>query len=309
MSHAPPTLISPPSPGIASGRWLATAVIAIVLAGAACETPRDESLAGLVVASSGTIQLTSAAGRPEAVDGPSGDVRRVAASNGRIALETADDQIFVADAPAVGEVRRWRPLILGASTRTPSGIDLSLDGKVLAVVRGDPDTPRLELVTFNIETGETVTQMVDLASNGPPTWFGPDMVVVEVIRPDEHAGIATINPRTGDVTVMDAEGIEPSVTRDGARIAVAGSSGVVVTEPSTWLAGRSPDALAFAPPADSTVLDVALDADGTRLAIAYTVNSAASSSVIILRLVDTVWAATPAIPIPGNTSISIGWLD
>lgn len=275
MTHLPPSTVRPPSRGFAAGRWLATSLaIALTLASCASETRPPESLAGLAIGSSGAMGVTDSEGRLAPVAGPQGDVRRVSAANGRLAVLMADDQLFLADAPEAGGSWRWRPLTVELpSARTPAGMDLSLDGGTLAIALGDPDTRGLDLLTVDVETGETAIRSIDLALNGPPTWFGPNLVVLEVIRPDDHAGIVVIDPATGDVTVTKAEGIEPSVIRDGNRIAVVGPSGVVITDAAGWLEGAAAEAVALSSPDDSTILDIAIDADGTGLAVVYAANS------------------------------------
>jgi hypothetical protein len=263
----------------------------------------------LAVVSSGTVAVTDPAGRLVPIAGPEGEVRRVSAASGRLALQMADDQLFVAAPEAAGSWL-WRPLTVEMpSRRTPAGMDLSLDGRVLAIALGDPDTRGLDLLTVDVETGELVVRSIDVVLNGPPAWFGPNLVALEVIRPDDHAGIATVSPATGDLTLTDAEGIEPSVIRDGSRLAVIGPSGVATTDAAGWLAGAPADAVALSSPADSTVLDVALDADGTRLAVVYAANSGTSTSIVIFRLVESVWQSASTIALPGDAAVSVDWLD
>lgn len=311
MIHLPPSIVRPPSRGFAAGRWLASVIaIGVTLASGACETRPPESLAGLAVVSSGTVAVTDPAGRLMPIAGPEGEVRRVSAASGRLALRMADDQLFVADAPEAAGSWLWRPLTVEMpSRRTPAGMDLSLDGRVLAIALGDPDTRGLDLLTVDVETGEPVVRSIDLVLNGPPAWFGPNLVALEVIRPDDHAGIATVSPATGDLTLTDAEGIEPSVIRAGSRIAVIGPSGVAITDAAGWLAGAPADAVALSSPDDSTVLDVAIDADGTRLAVVYAANSGTSTSIVIFRLVELVWESASTIALPGDAAVLVDWLD
>jgi hypothetical protein len=311
VTHLPPSLIRPPFRGSAAGRWLALAIAgAVSLASGACQSPQAETLAGLAIASAGAVGVTDAEGRLVPIDGPPGEVRRVTAANGRLAVQMVDDQLSVSEAAGAGEPRLWRPLTVEpASSRTPAGIDLSLDGGVVAIALGDPDTAGLELVTVDIATGESVVRSVDLSLNGPPAWLAPRLLALEVIRPDQHARIATIDPTTGDVNTTGAEGIEPSVTRDGNRVAVVGASGVVMTDTAGWLAGVPVEPLTLELPDDSTILDIALDADGTRLALAFAANSGASTSVVIFRLVGADWQSPASIALPGDAAVSIDWLD
>jgi hypothetical protein len=311
VTRIPPPTVRPPPRGFVAGRWLALVIaVGVIVACGACQTRPPESLAGLAVVSSGAIGVTESAGRLVPIAGPEGEVRRVSAAIGRIALQIGDDQLFVGDAPEAAGSWLWRPLTVELpSARTPAGMDLSLDGRMLAMALGDPDTRGLDLLTVDVETGATAVRSIDLVLNGPPTWFGPNLVALEVIRPDDHAGISTIDPATGDLTVTEAEGIEPSVLRDGTRIAVVGPSGVAISDVTGWLAGVPAEAVELASPADSTVLDVALDADGTRLAVVYAANSGASTSVVTFRLVESVWQSASTIALPGDAAVSIDWLD
>ena len=146
-------------------------------------------------------------------------------------------------------------------------------------------------------------------ANGPPAWLSAETVLLEVIRPDQQSGVATLDRTTGAITVTDAQGFGPSPTRDGSQVAVLGTSGVVIAEATGWLAGDPIDAPALAPPVDSTVLDVALDGDGTRLAVVYAASSGAAASVVILRRDGAVWESVTTIPVAGDEVVSIDWLS
>lgn len=116
---------------------------------------------------------------------------------------------------------------------------------------------------------------------------------------------------TGEVTVTDAHGIAPSATRDGSLIAVAdaGSGLVVIADAASWLGGGKLDAPGIAAPTDAAVQDLAIDADGTRLAIVYSAVSGVASTVVILRLNGSVWETFMSLPIRDDAAVSIDWLD
>ena len=311
MSSLPPIARLSASRGTAAGRRLAAALALMAgLAFGGCDMPRDESLAGLAIASPGSISLTNAAGEPVPLDGAPVDVRHVSAASGRIAVMTADTELLIADPAPKGESRIWRPLTFEASSgRTPSGMDLSPDGTAIAIVLGDPETPGLELVTMDVATGSDDVQAVDLMANGPPAWLSPEIVLLEVIRPDQQSGTATLDRTTGAITVTDAQGFGPSPTRDASHVAMVGTAGIVIAEAAGWLAGDPIAAPALAPPVDSSVLDVALDADGTRLAVVYAASSGAAASVVILRRSGAAWESATTVPVPGDVVVSIDWLD
>jgi hypothetical protein len=304
MNRLPPTL-----PRFAGAAILLVAAFA---AGGCNQAHPEESVAGLVIAAGGTIRVTIAEGQQETVEGPAGGALRLTASSGRIVVETAGHGLFVSDAPGIGRARAWRPMAFEApSGRTSSGMDLSPDGRTLAIVLGDPEAPGLELVTLDMETGAASTRPIDLMANGPPSWLGPDLLALEVIRSDQHSGIATVHLKTGVATVTDTQGFAPSATRDGSRVAVAETtSGVVrIIDSQDWLTGVPSDALGTQPPKDSTIQDVAINADGTRVALACSANSGASWTVVILREAGPKWDKASSIQIPDDAAVSIDWLD
>jgi hypothetical protein len=314
VSRLPPIVCRPSSRALRAGRWLAAATaLAIAVAGVACDAPTaEESVAGLVFASAGVIGVTNAEGQVEPIEGPAERVRLVTASNGRIVAATTDREFFVSDPPEANQVRTWRPLPLDTSSgRTLAGMDLSLDGRKLAIVLGDPEAPDLELVTINVVGGEASTRSIDLMANGPPSWLDSERLLLEVIRPDQHSGIATVDLGTGEVAVGDAQGFTPSATRDGSRIAVADAASGVVTivDPTDWLAGVPGNSPGITSPAESSVQDVAIDANGSRLAVAYAADSGTSFSVTMFRLDGTAWRSVASIPIPGDAAVSVDWLD
>ena len=284
--------------------------LAVAFAGASCEAEPDETLAGLTIVSPGSISVTNAKGEPESADGAPDGVRHVTAANGWIAVMKADHEVLVSEPARPDGSRAWQRLTFEVDGgRTPTGMDLSPDATELAIVLGDPDTPGLELVMIDVASGKYAGQPIEVMANGPPIWLSTEVLLLEVIRPDQHSGIATLDRTTGVVTVTDARGFAPSATRDGSRVAVAGPSGVVISEATSWLGGDPVDSPALAPPADSSVLDVALDADGTRLAVAYAASSGGAASVVILRRVGTVWETMSTIPVLGNDVVSIDWLQ
>ena len=189
-------------------------------------------------------------------------------------------------------------------------MDLSPDGRTVAIVLGDPEAAGLELVTLDVETGAASTRSIDLMANGPPTWLGPDQLALEVIRADQHSGIATVETATGAVTVTDAQGFALSATRDGSRIAVADAiSGLVsIMDRKDWLAGVPSDASGITPPTDTSIQGIAINADGTRLALACSTNTGTSWSVVILGQAGSTWEKATSISIPDDAAVSIDWL-
>jgi hypothetical protein len=304
-----------PSPGRAGGWRLVAGLLAALTAAApgGCAGHPEKRLDGLLVVADGPVQLTQVDGRLEPIGGGPARARRVTAAAGRVVVQTAADEFLVCDPPDPGATTRaWRELSVDLPPGwSATGMDLSLDGRSLAIARGEPETDEQDLVTIDIETGAARIHRVELQLNGPPLWMSAETVVLEVIRPDQHSGIATVNTATGEVVVTRAEGIAPSVTGDGRRVAVAagGAALIRVGDPADWLAGRELAEANLGSLPETGIDDIAIDADGARLAVVMTDPSGESSSVRIFRLVEAAWVMATTIEVPGEAAVSIDWLD
>jgi hypothetical protein len=289
--------------------FAATVALTFVVTGG-CTTRPPETLGGLVVAANGQVRFVSDAGEVEDIQGAPAGVRRATAATGRIVLEVDAGAIVVSDPPAAGAARSWRELTIDAGPgRSTTGIDLSLDGRTLAVVRGDPGTAGMEVLTLDVATGAATTRELDLMANGPPSWIGSGTLALEVVKPDQQVGIATLDTATGTVAITQASGFEASVTGDGSLVAVATEAGVVVRKTSDWLSVAPDGSVALPGSEGTTVLDVAIDAAGTRLAVAYADPSGASATIAILRRNGEAWDQLTSIEVPGDGPVVIDWLD
>ena len=309
MIHHPPS-ITVPSRGHAAGWHLAAIVLAVLLGVAGCKGP-DESVAGLVVVAAGSVKVTDDGGELVVLEGAPIDARRATAARGRIVVQAGDGTFAVSDLPAAGAKRAWRPLEIDNRTgRLPSGMDLAADGRILAIARGDPDTPGMDVITVDVDSGAATVLPLDLMANGPPAWVGPHLLALEVIRPDQLAGVATLDTDTGDVRVTPATGIEASATSDGSLVAVAEDpSGIVIRSTADWLAGVNDATVGLSGPEGATLLDIALDADATRLAAVYGAPAGGSSTVVILRRRLSGWENVNTVEGTGDGPVAIDWLD
>jgi hypothetical protein len=289
--------------------FAASVALTFVVTGG-CTTQPPEDHGGLIVAANGQVQLVSDDGDNKEVAGAPAGARRATVAAGRIVVVDDAGTIVLSDPPVAGVARSWRVLkIDAASGRAMTGIDLSLNGRSVAIVRGDPDTAGVDVVTVDVETGVATTRELDLMANGPPSWVGPSTIALEVIKPDQQVGIATLDVATGAVEITQASGFEASATGDGSLVAVATEAGVVVRKTSDWLSAAADGAVELPGPDGATVLDLAIDAAGTRLAVVYADPSGTSASIVMLRRNGATWDKATSILIPGDGPVVIDWLD
>lgn len=292
------------------------AVLAMIVAvsAAACGDHRpDPPGPELIVASGGILRSIGRDGTLADEPGAPSAVRFVSAAAGVIAVTTADDALFVSASPSGGGSRAWRELPIGAPGpgRPPAGIDVPGDGGRVAIVRGDPGTPALDLVTVDVASGKADVVGVPLAANGGPSW-ADGRLILQVIGRDQHSGIAIVDPLTGAVTASAARGFEPSFSADGRRVALidADGGGLRVGDADAWLAGG--EALEPGPgtPDGGQIGDVALAADGTWLAVVLDGEPDTTDTVVAFALLDGTWTEETSLVLPrGESAASIDWLE
>lgn len=289
--------------------FAASVALTFVITGG-CTTQPPETLGRLVVTANGQVHAFRDTGEVDEIPGAPAGARRATAAAGRIVVEADDGAIVVSDSPGGAAARSWRELAIDAGAgRSTAGIDLSLDGRTLAVVRGDPDTAGMDVVTVDVETGAATTRELDLMANGPPAWIGAGMLALEVVKPDQQVGIATLATATGAVAITRASGFEASATGDGSLVAVATDTGAVVRKTSDWLKDAHDDGVPVPGLEGATILDLAIDAAGARLAVVYADPSGASASVVILRRNGPTWDEVTSIQVPGDGPVVVDWLD
>jgi hypothetical protein len=164
-------------------------------------------------------------------------------------------------------------------------------------------------VTVDVGTGTATTRELDLMANGPPAWIGAGTLALEVVKPDQQVGIATLDTTTGAVAIAGASGFEASTTADGTLVAVATDAGAVVRKTADWLAAAPDDGVPVSGPEGATILDLAIDAAGDRLAVVYADPSGTSASVVILRRNGPTWDRVTSVQVPGDGPVVVDWLD
>ena len=182
-----------------TGRRLRRPIVGVVVALVAAATlaacrSSVESPGGLLVTSGGSLLRLDDAGALQPVAAAPGGLRHLATAGRSLVAVTEDGQVLTATAAGPSaDGLAWRPLDveLPADGFT-TGIDVSPDGRSLAVVRGHDDADRLELVVVDLGTGAASTRSLDVGANGPPSWLTNDELALEVVGDDGTARVVSV---------------------------------------------------------------------------------------------------------------------
>jgi hypothetical protein len=212
----------------------------------------------------------------ETVDTPDGTTWIAAGDRGVLAATLVDATLRTSGPLDPAGKQVWRAMKLvdaeGAPVAGPfmfPGWDPA--GTGFATLAGGLDTdPRLVLVDPESRTAVEHTLDAPVVP-APPAWVGDEQVVV-VTGTDDSLTSSVIDTTSGDAT-PGPDGARLVATSANARIvAIAGEGrrAVTVRVTSDWLAGGGPTLATIDPP-DGTVAvtSLALDADGSRLAVAW----------------------------------------
>jgi hypothetical protein len=193
-----------------------------------------------------------------------------------------------------------------------TGIDVSPDGRSLAIAwGGDIAVEESALIIVDIATGESRERRVGSASNGPPSWLSNDVVALETLTLAAESGVASINVTAGNGPIPSrSRGFGLSATVDGTRIAVADDTtgSIVVTDPGAWWNG-DPVSPGVRPPDGLGVVDLAIDADGTRLAAAFGSGDSPDYAIQIYHLDGGTWHLVRTLSLTSETPPTIDWLE
>lgn len=157
------------------------------------------------------------------------------------------------------------------------------DGGRIAALAGDLDVDaRLAL----IDPSSAAAVEFDLSRPvvaAPPSWVGPDLVAIAVGDAADPGSIL-VDTTTGEVRDGPSGGRLFATSADGATIAVVGGEAgdqIVVRSTDGWLAGDGSSIGSIdAPPDVVAPTALALDADGSRLAIAWLLDGGAIRVVV-----------------------------
>ena len=279
--------------------------------------PSVESPAGLLVTTGGSLFRLDDAGALQPVDKAPGGVRHLAAAGRSLVVLTDDEQVLTAAAAGdSADGLAWRPLnVAMPKAGFTTGIDVSPDGGSVAIVRGHDDADRLELVVVDVATGAARTRSLDVAANGPPSWLTSDEIALEVVGNDGSAEVVSVGVGgDGDGTAPDeseSRGFALGATAVGKTIALADddAAGVVVRDRRSWWAGDPGESEVDPPAVDKAVQDVAIDADGTRLAVIYAEGDSDAWTLVVDRLRDGRWETVVSTQLDSAIPPTIDWLE
>lgn len=306
-----------------TGRRLRRPIVGVVAALVAAATlvacrSSVEDPGGLLVTSGGSLFRLDDAGALQPVAAAPGGLRHLASAGRSLVVVTEDGRVLTATAAGPSaDGLAWRPLdvALPAGGFT-TGIDVSPVGRSLAVVRGHDDADRLELVVVDLGTGAASTRSLDVGANGPPSWLTNDEVALEVVGDDGTARVVSVGvggnaDGAAPPDESRSRGFAVAATQDGRSIAVAddAAAGVVIRDRHRWWAG-DPGATGSDPPGrEEAVQDVAIDADGTRLAVVYAEGDADAWTLVVDRLRDGRWETVVSTTLEGDAPPTIDWLE
>jgi hypothetical protein len=298
-----------------TGRWLlgAVAVLAAAAALAGCQ-PAVESPAGLLVTSGGSVVRLDNAGGLQPVSGAPAGVRHLAAAGRSIVVVSDAGQIDVARATGPNaDGLTWRTLDVDLPDEGfTAGVDVSPDGRSFALVQAHDDADRLELMVVDLASGAATTRVIEQPANGPPSWLSNDEIALEVVDGDGRAQVVKVEAGHDAAPVASgSRGFAVAATPDGRTLAVAGGSarGVVVADREKWWSGEAAGSPVEPPAADVAIQDVAIDADGTRLAVVYAHGDSANWTLEMSRLVDGTWQRGLSIELESEVPPTIDWLE
>jgi hypothetical protein len=277
-----------------------------------------ESPAGLLVAASGSLYRLGDAGSVTPVPSAPANVRYVAVGGRSIAALTQEDRTLAATAASpMSDDLRWHPVgVTRPDSGFTAGIDLSPDGRSLALVRAHEDANRLELVVVDLATGDGSTRNVELGANGPPSWLGNDALALEVVDAEGTAKVVSVAAPGSDgddeAPVESASrGLALSATPDGTTVAVSddAAQSVEVTSRADWWSGKESGTTIEPPAADLAVHDIAIDQDATRVAVAYAHGDSPTWTLVVSRLVDGTWQRAASVDLESDVPPTIDWLE
>jgi hypothetical protein len=298
-----------------TGRRLlgAVAVLAAAAALAGCQ-PAVESPAGLLVTSGGSVVRLDNAGGLQPVSGAPAGVRHLAAAGRSIVVVSDAGQIDVARATGPSaDGLTWRTLDVDLPDEGfTAGVDVSPDGRSFALVQAHDDADRLELMVVDLASGAATTRVIEQPANGPPSWLSNDEIALEVVDQDGQAQVIKVAAGNDAAPVASgSRGFALAATPGGQTLAVADDSarGVVVEDRATWWSGETTGTPVEPPAADLAVQDVAIDADGTRLAVVYARGDSATWTLAVSRVVDGRWELAATIDLESEAPPTIDWLE
>jgi hypothetical protein len=302
--------------------WPAGAiVIAVALAGCAQRLPATSpvpsagspaasalpGVAGLLVAAGGPLRVTTEAGELVAAEPAVDDVRSVSASGEAVAIVHGDDSVAIAHGAGDG-LGGWSPIpgVQIAAGDIPA-VALGDAGRRLVIGRGSPNQATSELAVVDARSGVARTIDVRRALNGPPSWLGPDTVVVDVIGRHGQATLAEVRLDTGAIREVPGGAYLLAANDDGSLVALDDPTGaVLIGTADAWRTGHLETMTRLPPVAGLGVANLALDDQGRRLAVLRRADDG-TSSIDLFVLDRAAWRPAGTLAALGGGPVSLAW--
>jgi hypothetical protein len=287
----------------------ATAVVTIALSAivAACGAPPRPGQ-GLLVVTNGAIGVTDASWSLVAFDGPRDRIAAVSASHGDVVAATANGTfLWSPDGPGP---RTWTAIAVPRTDPiTVPLIALSPGGTQLAIAAGDLQGSTFHVIVVDLAAGTSRSMPVARGLNGRPAWIGPDLLAIDVIKPNGESGIAGVDALTGALTDDVFSGTSVSASDDRRHVALddPATGDVLAGDLDERVLGAPQRATRLGGPAGSAVEALLMSGDGSRLAVVRR-SEEGISSVEIYALVSDRWAQARIIELAGDGRVSVAWL-
>jgi DNA-binding beta-propeller fold protein YncE len=168
-------------------------------------------------------------------------------------------------------------------------------------------------MVVDLASGAATTRVIEQPANGPPSWLSNHEIALEVVDRDGQAQVVKVRVDDNDAAPVasGSRGFALAATPDGQTLAVADDSAqrVVVVDRATWWSGETTGTPVESPAADLAVQDVAIDADGTRLAVVYARGDSSTWTLVVSRFADGRWERAASVDLEGETPPTIDWLE
>ena len=283
------------------------AALGVLMALSACTSTAVESappsfdglllLTGDLRASTSLEACVGSPCRMEAVDAPDGTTWVSSGVGGELVATLVDATLRTRAPTKAGSSPAWREPKLADATGTP------IDGP-FAFPSWDPSGDRFVAIAGQLDAGprlavvdafDGTTTQPEIGPSvlpAPPVWAGGRRVVV-VTGTDDDLMSEVVDVATGSIVPGPAGARLLATSADARFVAVAGAGNgpVTVRVTTDWLGGGGPTIASIQPPDGAVaVTSLALDLDGSRLAIAWQMDGGAVRVFAYARLGS--WAPT-----------------
>ena len=278
------------------------------------EDTRPSDLDGLVILTGGALSIGTPGSVLIGLDGPARPITGLSATKGRLIVQAAGPVFAIADVDRAAALSpAWRAAELSAleGRQLLSAAVLSPRGDKVAVASAAPGRPQtFDILVVDLAGGVPRITSIGREPNGPPVWIDESGLLLEVLPVPGGTRFLRLDLVTGRQEPIAADGFGPAFSGDGSLLAVASTDGSVVAVPAAgWLAGRPPDEGSLVD-ASGSVFELAVDAEGRRIAIGYANDAGDPGSIAVFVREGGGWRRhAVSIPMESGSPAMLGWLN